>query len=230
MPFISKQAFEDHYKITIEFKLSASLRKEAVEEDFLHEISGRILASYDDDENWEAVGTLHASLVQFNEATKRGIDTARMGDGISGEVSEYWERLFDMNTGNLKAELRVDYETVGCNLLIIDFIEVHPKFRGYSIGLAAAQRVVDVFGAGCALVAAMPSPLQFTPAYADDPDKLQKLQAPKCSKKEAIRKLQEYWSRAGFRPYGRSAICLKNANSTADVVNSFGSLTPLTNI
>jgi hypothetical protein len=222
MPIIAKEAFENHYKIQIEFKLSASLREEAVEEDFLHEISGRIRASYDDDENWEEAGVLHASFVQFNEAMKRGIDTARMGDGISGEVSEYWECLFDVNTDNLKPELRVEYETVGCNLLIIDFIEVYPKFRGHSIGLAAAQRVVDVFGGGCALVAATPYPLQFTPAFSGDSDKLQRLQAPKYSKKEAIRKLQEYWSRVGFMPYGRSGIYLRSANSTADIIDSFG--------
>ena len=132
-----------------------------------------------------------------------------------------------MNTGNLKPELRVEYETAGCNLLIIDFIEVYPKFRGHSIGLAAAQRIIDVLGAGCALVAATPYPLQFTPALAGDSDKLQKLQAPKYSRKEAIRKLQGYWSGVGFTPYGRSGICLRQANSTTDIIDSFGGVKSL---
>jgi GNAT superfamily N-acetyltransferase len=227
MPVITREDFADHYHMTVEFKVSASLREEPADGDFVHEISGRILASYEDDENWEEAGALHASLVQFNEALKHGIDTDRIGDGISGEVAEYWECLFDVNTGDLKPEIRVEYETVGCNLLIIDFIEVYPKFRGHGIGLAGVQRVVDVFGAGCALVAGMPQPLQFTPSFASDPDKLNRLQAPNFPKRQATHKLQNYWSRAGFRPLGRTGIYLMNARVEAKVVDSFDRLESL---
>ncbi len=222
MPVITKKEFADHYRVQVEFKLSASLPEDPIEEDFLHEISGQILARCDDDEDGEEAGTFHASLVQFNEAMKAGIDTLRIGDGISGEVAEYWECLFDMNTGHLKPDIRVEYETVGCNLLIIDFIEVYPKFRGHGIGSAGVQKIVDVFGAGCALVAGTPYPLQFTPAFTSDPDKLEKLQAPESSRKEAIRKLQEYWSRAGFKPCGRSGIYLRSVPSAADITDSLG--------
>ena len=56
-----------------------------VEEDFLHEISGRILTSNDDDENWEEAGALQASLVQFNEAMKRRLDTAELETAFRGK-------------------------------------------------------------------------------------------------------------------------------------------------
>jgi GNAT superfamily N-acetyltransferase len=226
MPVIKREDFADHYQMTVEFKLSTSLREEPADDDFVHEISGRILASCDDEEDEDA-GALHASLVQFNEALQHGIDTNRIGDGISGEVAEYWECLFDVNTGDLKPEIQVEYETVGCNLLIIDFIEVYPKFRGHGIGLAGVQRVVDVFGAGCALVAGMPQPLQFSPSFASDPDKLNRLQAPNFPKRQSTHKLQNYWSRAGFRPLGRAGIYLMNARVEAKAADSFGRLESL---
>lgn len=222
MPVIAGQEFRNHYHIQVEFQLRASVREELAEEDFLHEIYGRIVASQDDDTNVEEAGALYASLVQFNEAIDHGIDTARMGDGISGELAEYWEQLFDVNTGDLKPELRVEYETVGCNLLILNCIEVYPKFRRHRIGLAAVQRLIDVFGAGCALIAARPYPLQFTPSFADDPDKLQKLQAPNGPKEEAVSKLQRYWFKIGFMAYGLSEIWLKNPSVTTDIVSGFG--------
>lgn len=222
MPVITKKDFEDRYQVQIEFKLSASLLEDPVAKDFLHEISGLILARYDDDENGEEAGKFHVSLVQFNEAMKAGIDTLSIGDGISGEVAQYWECLFDMNSGHLKPDIRVEYDTVGCNLLIIDFIEVYPKFRGHGIGLAGVQRIVDVFGGGCALVACTPYPLQFTPAFISDPDKLEKLQPPESSREEGIRKLQEYWSKAGFRPVGRSGIYVRSVGCTGDVTDSIG--------
>ncbi len=223
MPVIKREDFADHYRMTVEFKLSASLREEPADDDFVHEISGRILASCNEEEDEDA-GALHASLVQFNEALQHGIDTNRIGDGISSEVAEYWECLFDVNTGDLKPEIRVEYETVGYNLLIIDFIEVYPKFRGHGIGLACVQRVIDVFGAGCALVAGMPLPLQFTPSYTSDPERLKRLQVPNLPKKQAIRKLQEYWSRADIRPFGRTGIYLKGRPVEAQITDDFDRL------
>jgi hypothetical protein len=48
------------------------------------------------------------------------------------------------------------------DLLIIDYVEIYPKFRG--IGVSAIHRTIDVFGTACGLVACKLWPLQFTPA------------------------------------------------------------------
>lgn len=47
----------------------------------------------------EDAGYLRASLVQFGEAMDHGISTERLGDGIEGSIAEYWELLFDLETG-----------------------------------------------------------------------------------------------------------------------------------
>src|SRR5207253_760766 len=149
-----------------------------------------------------------ASLVQFGEALDHGISTARLGDGIEGNISDYWERLFDLDTGYWKQEIQDEYEVSGCDLLIIDCVEIHPRLRGKGIGLSAIDRTIDIFGAGCGLVACKPWPLQFTPAFTRDRKALKRLKVPDIGRDEALRKLREYWSRLGFWPLGDTGIYL----------------------
>jgi GNAT superfamily N-acetyltransferase len=189
---------------SVEFLLRAALH-DYVDSDFVHSISGSIVAEAPN-EHEEDAGRIGASLVQFSLALDHGISTARLGDGVSGEISEYWEYLFDPESGYLKEEIQTEYEVVSLDLLIIDYIEVYPKFRGLGIGAYAINRTIDVFGSGCGLIACKPWPLQFTPAIASDAKALKRLDAPNVAEEAALRKLRTYWSRIGFWPLGNTGI------------------------
>jgi len=80
-----------------------------------------------------------------------GITTERLGDGVDGNIAEYWELLFDLDSGYWKEEIRDEYEALGSDLLILDYIEIHPKVRGCGIGRSVLDRTIDIFGAGCGL-------------------------------------------------------------------------------
>ena len=131
---------------------------------------------------------------------------SRLGDGIEGSIAEYWELLFDVETGYWKEEIQDEYEASASDLLIIDCMEIRPKWRGMGVGPAAVDRTIDIFGAGCGLVACKPWPLQFTPAFARDQKALKRLKAPGVGRDEAVRKLRAYWSRLGFWPLGETGI------------------------
>ena len=193
---------------SIEFAVHASLREEYADSDFVHSILGRVSAKSDDREEGEDAGYIQASLVQFGEAMDHGISTDRLGDGIEGSIAEYWELLFDLETGYWREEIQDEYEASACDLLIIDCMEIHPRWRGLGVGPAAVDRTVDIFGPGCGLVACKPWPLQFTPAFARDQKALKKLKAPGVGRDEAVRKLRAYWSRLGFWPLGETGIHL----------------------
>jgi hypothetical protein len=193
---------------SIEFAVRASLREKCVDADFVHSILGKISARSEDRGNEEDVGYIKASLVQFGEAMDHGISTERLGDGIDGNIAEYWELLFDLDTGCWKEEVQDQYEASGCDLLIIDCIEISPKFRGTGVGRMAIDRTIDIFGPVCGLVACKPWPLQFTPGFARDRKALNKLKAPSVARGEAFRKLRLYWSRLGFWPLGETGIYL----------------------
>jgi len=193
---------------SIEFAVRASLHGEYVDADFVHSILGKISAKSEGRGDEEDVGYIKASLVQFGEALDHGISTARLGDGIDGNIAEYWELLFDLDTGCWKEEVQDEYEASGCDLLIIDCMEISPKFRGKGVGRIAIDRTIDIFGPGCGLVACKPWPLQFTPAFARDQSALKRLKAPGVGRDEAVRKLRAYWSRLGFWPRGETGIYL----------------------
>ena len=84
--------------------------------------------------------------------------------------------------------------------------EVHPKLRGRGIGRSVVDRTIDIFGAGCGLVACRPWPLQFTPTYTRDRKAMKRLRAPSVGRNDAIHKLRTYWSSLGFWPLGESGI------------------------
>jgi hypothetical protein len=193
---------------SIEFAVRASLHEEYVDADFVHSIHGKISARSEDRGDEEDVGYINASLVQFGDAVDHGISTERLGDGIDGNIAEYWELLFDSDTGCWKEEVRDEYETSGCDLLIIDCMEISRKFRGTGVGPAAVDRTIDIFGSGCGLVACKPWPLQFTPAFARDQKALKRLKAPGVGQDEAVHKLRTYWSKLGFWPLGETGIYL----------------------
>jgi hypothetical protein len=192
----------------IEFAVRASLHEEYVDADFVHRILGKISTESEDRAKEEEVGYVKASLVQFGEAMDHGISAERLGDGIDGIIAEYWELLFDLNTGCWKEEVQEEYEASGCDLLIIDCMEISPKFRGTGVGPIAIDRTIDIFGPVCGLVACKPWPLQFTPAFARDRKALNRLKAPGMGQDEAVRKLRAYWSRLGFWPLGETGMYL----------------------
>ncbi len=191
---------------SVEFVLRAELH-ESAETDFVHSIAGTIIAEPEGGGKEDA-GQIGASLVQFGEALDHGISAERLGDGISGDVSEYWEHLFDAETGYPKEEIQNEFEVVDLDLLVIDYVAIYPEYRGLRIAESVIYRTIDIFGTGCGLVACRPWPLQFTPSVADDEEALKRLALPNVSKGEAIRKLRSYWSHLGFWPLGNTGIYL----------------------
>ncbi|MGA8214515.1 MAG: hypothetical protein WB799_13040 [Candidatus Sulfotelmatobacter sp.] len=191
---------------SVEFVVRARLH-DSVEDDFVHSIAGRIIVEPENGGEKDA-GEISASLVQFGEALDHGISAEGLGDGISGDISEYWEHLFDAETGYPKEEIQNEFEVVDLDLLIIDYVAIYPEYRGRSIAESAIHRTIDIFGAGCGLVACKPWPPQFAPSVADDQEALKRLALPHVSKGEAIRKLRSYWSRLGFWPLRNTGIYL----------------------
>ena len=205
---------------SVEFVLRAELH-ESAETDFVHSIAGRIIAEPEGGGKEDA-GQIGASLVQFGEALDHGISAERLGDGISADISEYWEHLFDVETGYLKEGIQSEFEVVDLDLLIIDYVTIHPKFRGLGIAESAIYRTIGIFGTGCGLVVCKPWPLQFTPSVAEDPEALKRLAPPNVGKGEALRKLRSYWSQLGFWPLGNTGIYVLSVSQRCSEISPRG--------
>jgi hypothetical protein len=211
---------DENVVASVEFVIRTELHDSA-EADFVHSILGTIIAEPENRGKQDA-GHIGASLVQFAEALDHGISGERLGDGISGDIAEYWEHLFDVETGYPKEEIQNEFEVVDLDLLIIDYVAIYPEFRGLGIAESAIHRTIDIFGTGCGLVACKPWPLQFTPSVAGDQEALKRLALPNVSKGEALRKLRSYWSRLGFWPLSNTGIYLLSVSQRDCDVSSRG--------
>ena len=185
------------YRMRVDFTLTAVLHEQCVAEDFLHSITGRIWVQDENGKRDRSAGYVNATLAQFG-ALDQDVNALSLGDGIAGTVADYWEQLFDVETGHWNEELQEEFEAVGRDLLIIDCVEIDREFRGRGIGIDCLNRTIDVFGPSCGFVACKPWPLQFTPAFFNNRSRLRKLRAPDIDESEAVRKLQLHWSKAGF--------------------------------
>lgn len=201
----SSLTHETAFEARVQFSLTFALRKSYAATHFLQSISGKILACSEGERELRA-GYITASLVQFGLAIDHGVTPDQLGDGITSDIAEYWEQLFDVESGKWKGVIRDSFEIVGSDLLVIDCIEIYPRFRGHQIGLQVLDRTIDIFGPGCGLAVCKPWPLQFTPAFAANRRKLQRLQVSNLSEKEAVEKLRSYWSRIGFCPVGQTGL------------------------
>jgi hypothetical protein len=101
----SSSAHQTAFEARVRFTLTAALRESYVANDFLHSISGKVLACCGDEREVRA-GYITASLVQFGRAMDLGVTPDRLGDGLSGDIAGYWEQLFDVETGKWKAAIQ----------------------------------------------------------------------------------------------------------------------------
>ncbi|XYJ09450.1 hypothetical protein ACSUZJ_18955 [Telluria sp. B2] len=86
------------------------------------------------------------------------------------EIYDYYVAIFDAATLDPSPELRHLFkdEVWPGNTLILDCLEILPEFRGYNLGLAVMRRLIDRSGAGAAVVAMKPFPLQHEYARAEE--------------------------------------------------------------
>jgi hypothetical protein len=94
---------------------------------------------------------------------------------------------------------------VGWDCLVLDYVVLHPRWRGLRLGLLAARKMVDLLGGGCGLTVAEVLPL--------DPRVYELVGVPASwipghdtaeSRLEAREKLRRYVERLGFERVGRT--------------------------
>ncbi|MCW8137589.1 MAG: hypothetical protein KIT58_01645 [Planctomycetota bacterium] len=149
-------------------------------------------------EREENVGTVSGFVVQVARMWESGQSVAEACDAHSATIEGYHAARFD-DTGQ---QLREDVcEGFASDLLIVDRIEILPRYRGARLGLLAMLTAIDTFGRGCGAVAIKPFPLQAEQGS----DRLSLGRAAELELQKFTRnfarsqaKLRAYWGQAGF--------------------------------
>ena len=120
----------------------------------------------------------------------------------------YFDPIFGSNSPEFSDRLLklLNYDVLYRNILILDRLEILPKYRGNGLGLNIMRHMMNRFGPGTGVVTLKPFPLQFEPESTRIEDEkwyndLGLSQLPK-DERVATKKLFNYYSRLGFLRIG----------------------------
>lgn len=189
-----------HYFV-LEIEKSEELLEEDDPEFYLYETSGAVLDMHENGRRPTA-GRFTVYYVDVCAALNAGADVYDVFD-VHATTLDFFDVIFNPATLQLQNRLvdLFDGEEVWGNVLIIDRLEILPRYRGMNLGLVVMRRLIERFGAGCAIVAIKPFPLQFE-SVGDGIDswreklKLSKLNA---DSESATLRLCHHYEELGFR-------------------------------
>ncbi len=171
-------------------------------EDFMYEVSGKILGSTIEVEIDRIVGRFRVYYADFGSAENHGVTAFEVLDAYehtcvyAGAILGSSEAPFSTRLQRLLRD-----EIWNFNLLILDRIEILPKYRGGGAGLLVLMSLIERFGAGAGVVGMKPFPLQFEPEQSRDSSawvKRLRLGDLPRDPKVSTRKLKKYYGKLDF--------------------------------
>jgi hypothetical protein len=119
------------------------------------------------------------------------------------ETCDYYSAIFNIETEGPSPALLDLFkgEVWSGNVLILDRLEILPKFRGYNLGLIVMRRLIERFGAAAAVVAIKPFPLQREYVREEENEWRQKMKLDELDKdfRRAAAKLKRHYAKLGFK-------------------------------
>ncbi len=141
----------------VDFSVSTGLVPWGDPSEYVHTVSGKIIAYSETDEEIEA-GEIVLRVVSVTEATNTGEDLFDVCDADSAVLEGIYAALFEAQ-GELREELDIE---PGCgNLIFLEKVEVDPKFRQTSLMVQAIETALAMF-ASEGLVVAVEDGLELT--------------------------------------------------------------------
>ncbi|UOD30106.1 hypothetical protein INH39_32990 [Massilia violaceinigra] len=168
---------------------------------YLYETTGSVF-SLDNRDRRSTAGRFKLYYVDVGAAVNARASIYNIFDSHANTF-DYFGAIFDPDTVGFSerlSKLFKDDEGWG-NILIIDRLEILPKYRSLNLGLIVMRRLIERFGGGTAFVAIKPFPLQCE-AVGRQPDKWRdklKLSDFDRQSRSATAKLRRHYAKLGFK-------------------------------
>jgi hypothetical protein len=138
-------------------------------EDFIHEICGRILCWNQNGAKEQTAGRFRVYYADFELGQNHNVSAHYILDAHQ-HTFDYAKAVLDSDGAPFSRRL---YNLLGddiwnFNFLILDRVELLPRFRGSGVGLFVLWSLIERFGAGAGVVGMKPFPLQFEPQESND--------------------------------------------------------------
>src|SRR5260370_24732047 len=115
--------------------------------DFIHELSGNILCSTEEDQRDRIAGRFRVYYANFELAENHGVTAFEVLDAYQ-HTFDYAETVLDSDERPFSTRLYklLANEIWNFNFLILDRVELLPKYRGNGVGLLILCCLIDLFG------------------------------------------------------------------------------------
>jgi hypothetical protein len=167
--------------------------------DYVSEYGGTIRYTRDRDGKVFRVGRVKAYRLHVQLARQRGELLFEVCDSHSTEMEELYLSLFDPGEDDFKEDVRARFSGLDPDVLVLDYVLLHPRWRGLKLGLLAARKMIDLLGGGCGLAVSYISPLRAeSHEFAGVPAGWIPTHRGREEKRQARLRLRRYFRRMGF--------------------------------
>lgn len=182
-------------------------------DDFIHEICGKILRRENSSDRDQVVGRFRIYYADFEVGQNYNVTAREILDTYQ-QTFDYVDVVLDSDETPFSRRLHklLGNEIENFNFLILDRVELLPKYRGDGVGLLVLRSLIERFGAGAGIVGMKPFPLQLEHNEATESRWRRRLrleQFPSDSK-ISTRKLRDYYQSLGFVPLRSTPFMFRN--------------------
>lgn len=182
---------------------------------YLYVTTGNVMAQNDDQREILA-GKFRLYYVDVCAALNAGASVFDVFDCESA-IIDYFEPIFNYGTLDISEKLLklFKYDSSWGNVLILDRLEILPPFRARNVGLIVMRRLIERFGAGAAVVAIKPFPLQCERVSKDSDEWRDSLRLADFDKdiRRSTAKLRRYYAKLGFKAMKGTPFMFRLADS-----------------
>src|SRR5436190_11131835 len=147
-----------------------------------------------DDGPARRVGKVHAWRIHAELAARDGEPLFDVCDAHSQTLHEVHALFYEPDLYHFREPLIDRFDATDCDCLVLDYVVLHPRWRGLRLGLLAVRKMVDLLGGGCGLAVSEVLPLA---PEAHDLLNVPRSWLPRGNTREAVLKLRRYFRRLG---------------------------------
>jgi hypothetical protein len=191
------------FDLTVQTRVSLPRFGEPFE--FITEYTGVIRKYSDDSDSSVPIGKLKALYLHVGLAIDASMSLYDICDDHSEELHGLHTRFFEADSYELRESISEQFDVMACDVLVLDYVALHPKWRGLKLGLLAVRRIIDLLAQGCGLVVSEVLPLApHAPRLVKIPQSWVPIHKTEEDLRAGTKKLRHYFRQVGFERVGRS--------------------------
>lgn len=150
--------------VVLEWNSSSAIQPIGEPTDYAYEARGNLI-DIAQDQTRTIAGRFGCYYMDIDRARNDGMPAFEVFDAYAS-TSIFYDAIFDAETEDYSPKVTKLCGGIPLygNVLILDRLEILPKYRGRGLGLVTIRHMILRFGAGAGLVALKPFPLQLEPA------------------------------------------------------------------